>query len=93
MPTIDGGRAKVKVPEATQTGQQFRLRGKGMTVLRSEARGDMYIETAVETPRNLTKRQKELLEEFRNAGGKNSTNPETDGFFSKVKEFWDDLTE
>jgi len=93
VPTIDGGRAKVKVPEATQTGQQFRLRGKGMTVLRSEARGDMYIETAVETPRNLTKRQKELLEEFRGAGGKNSTNPETDGFFSKVKEFWDDLTE
>lgn len=93
VPTIDGGRAKVKIPEATQTGQQFRLRGKGMTVLRSEARGDMYIETAVETPRNLTKRQKELLEEFRGAGGSKSTNPETDGFFSKVKEFWDDLTE
>lgn len=93
VPTIDGGRAKVKIPEGTQTGQQFRLRGKGMSVLRQDRRGDMYIETAVETPQNLTKRQRELLKEFRDAGGGKPTNPETDGFFSKVKEFWDDLTE
>ncbi len=92
-PTIDGGRAKVKVPDGTQTGQRFRLRGKGMPVLRSEARGDMYIELAVETPVNLTKRQKELLKEFRDEGKGKNTSPETDGFFAKVKEFWDDLTE
>jgi molecular chaperone DnaJ len=93
VPTVEGGRAKVKVPEGTQTGQRFRLRGKGMPALRSEARGDMYIELAVETPRNLTKRQKELLKEFRSEGKDSQTNPETDGFFSKVREFWDDLTE
>ena len=94
VPTIDGGRAKVKVPEGTQTGQQFRLRGKGMSVLRSASRGDMYIQVTVETPVNLTKKQKELLKEFRGAGDKNkSHSPETEGFFSKVKEFWEDLTE
>lgn len=93
VPVIDGGRAKVKAPEGAQTGQQFRLRGKGMTVLRSPSRGDMYVEVVVETPVNLTKRQKELLEEFRDAGGSKSTSPESDGFLSKVKEFWDDLTE
>ncbi|WP_420418708.1 molecular chaperone DnaJ [Pacificispira sp.] len=93
VPTIDGGRAKVKVPDGTQTGQRFRLRGKGMPVLRSESRGDMYIELAVETPVNLTKRQKELLKEFRDEGKGKNTSPETDGFFAKVKEFWDDLTE
>ncbi|MTI11148.1 molecular chaperone DnaJ [Curvivirga aplysinae] len=95
VPTIDGGRAKVKIPAGTQTGQQFRLRGKGMSILRSQNRGDMYIEAKVETPQNLTKRQKELLEEFRKeSGGSNKQHqPETDGFFSKVKEFWDDLTE
>lgn len=94
VPSIDGGRTKVKVPGGTQTGQQFRLRNKGMSILRSPGRGDMYIEIAVETPVNLSKRQKELLEEFRKTGGEGkSTNPETEGFFSKVKEFWDDLTE
>lgn len=93
VPTIDGGRAKVKVPDGTQTGQRFRLRGKGMPQLRTESRGDMYIELAVETPVNLTKRQKELLKEFRTEGKGQNTNPETEGFFTKVKEFWDDLTE
>ena len=93
VPTIDGGRAKVKIHEGTQTGQQFRLRGKGMTVLRAQSRGDMYIELNVETPVNLTKRQRELLKEFKGAGGERSQSPESEGFFSKVKEFWDDLTE
>ncbi|RED51430.1 molecular chaperone DnaJ [Aestuariispira insulae] len=94
VPTIDGGRAKVKIPEGTQSGQQFRLSGKGMTVLRSQARGDMYIEARVETPVNLSKRQRELLKEFNEAAGKKSqNNPETEGFFTKVKEFWEDLTE
>ena len=93
VPTIDGGRAKVKIPEGAQTGQQFRLRGKGMPVLQSSQRGDMYLELYVETPVNLSKRQKELLEEFRGAGGSKTQSPESEGFFSKVKEFWDDLTE
>jgi len=95
VPTVDGGRAKVKIPEGAQTGQQFRLRAKGMPVLQSSQRGDMYIEIAVETPVKLTKRQKELMEEFRkeSGGSKVNNSPETEGFFSKVKEFWDDLTE
>jgi molecular chaperone DnaJ len=92
VPTIEGGRARVAVPEGSQTGRQFRLKGKGMSVLRSPARGDMYVEIAVETPMNLTKKQRELLEEFRREGG-DQTNPQSQGFFDKVKEFFDDLTE
>ncbi len=93
VPTIDGTRAKVNIPEGTQSGQQFRLRNKGMSVLRSKNRGDMFIEATVETPVNLTKRQRELLNEFEGAGGGKSHSPESEGFFTKVKEFWDDLTE
>ncbi len=93
VPTIDGSRAKVSIPEGTQSGQQFRLRSKGMTVLNSKGRGDMYIETAVEVPVNLTKDQKELLKKFREAGGGKDQNPQSEGFFSRVKEFWEDLTE
>jgi molecular chaperone DnaJ len=93
VPTVDGGRAKVTIPAGTQAGAQFRLRGKGMSVLRSQSRGDMFIEAAVETPVNLSKRQQELLREFDEAGAKGkSTSPESEGFFSKVKEFWDGLT-
>jgi molecular chaperone DnaJ len=61
VPVVDGGRARVTIPAGTQTGDQFRLRGKGFSVLRSAARGDMYVQVAVETPQNLTKRQQELL--------------------------------
>ena len=93
MPTIDGSRAKVSIPEGTQSGQQFRLRSKGMSVLNSKGRGDMYIETAVEVPVNLTKDQKELLKNFQEAGGGKDQNPQSEGFFSRVKEFWEDLTE
>lgn len=93
VPTIDGSRAKVSIPEGTQSGQQFRLRSKGMSVLNSKGRGDMYIETAVEVPVNLTKDQKKLLKNFREAGGGKNQNPQSDGFFSRVKEFWEDLTE
>jgi molecular chaperone DnaJ len=64
-----------------------------MSVLNSKGRGDMYIETAVEVPVNLTKDQKELLKNFREAGGGKGQNPQSDGFFSRVKEFWEDLTE
>jgi molecular chaperone DnaJ len=93
VPTIDGTRAKLAIPAGTQSGQKFRLRNKGMSVLRSKNRGDMFIEATVETPVNLTKRQRELLNEFEEAGGSKSHSPESEGFFSKVKEFWDDLTE
>lgn len=90
-PTIDGTRAKVKIPAGTQSGSQFRLRGKGMSVMRSSSRGDMYIEAAIETPVNLSKRQRELLEEFDRQSKPESTNPESAGFFSKVKDLWNDL--
>ncbi len=93
VPTIDGNRARVNVPAGTQTGQQFRLRGKGMSVLRSNARGDMYVQAQVETPVNLTKQQRELLRQFDEAGGGRSHSPEAEGFFTKVKELWDDFRE
>jgi molecular chaperone DnaJ len=93
VPAIDGGRARVSVGAGAQTGQQFRLRGKGMSVMRSKARGDMYIRISVETPVNLTKRQEELLREFEAEGKGKRTSPESEGFFSRVKEFWEDLTE
>jgi molecular chaperone DnaJ len=92
VPSIDGGRARVTIPAGTQTGDQFRLRGKGFSVLRSAARGDMYVQVAVETPQNLTKRQQELLTEFeREAEKSGRSSPESEGFFAKVKEFWDGL--
>jgi molecular chaperone DnaJ len=92
VPTVDGGRAKVTIPAGSQTGDQFRLRGKGFSVLRSAARGDMYVQVAVETPQNLTKRQQELLTEFeREAEKSGRSSPESEGFFAKVKEFWDGL--
>ncbi|WP_374763138.1 molecular chaperone DnaJ [Yunchengibacter salinarum] len=93
VPTIEGRRARIKVPEGTQTGKQFRLRGKGMPRLNGGgACGDMIVEVSVETPVNLNKRQKELLEEFAEQGG-DKVSPRTEGFFAKVKDLWDDLTE
>jgi molecular chaperone DnaJ len=93
VPTVEGSRTRVTVPPGTQSGHQFRLRGKGMTVLRSPVRGDMYINAIVETPVNLTKRQQELLREFEQAGETAKTNPESEGFFARVKEFFEDLRE
>ena len=93
VPTIDGGRAKVSIPAGTQSGHQFRLKAKGMSVLRSPARGDMYIQAIVETPMNLTKKQQELLREFEKAGEEEKTSPDSHGFFARVKEFFEDLRE
>jgi molecular chaperone DnaJ len=93
VPSVDGSRTRVTVPAGTQSGHQFRLRGKGMTVLRSPARGDMFIEAVVETPVNLTKRQQELLRELEKAGENAKTHPESEGFFARVKEFFEDLRE
>ncbi|MFQ5973544.1 MAG: molecular chaperone DnaJ [Alphaproteobacteria bacterium] len=94
VPTIDGARARVNIPAGTQNGHQFRLKSKGMSMLRSRARGDMYIQAQIETPVNLTKHQQELLREFEKTGGnRRSHSPEAEGFFAKVKELWDDLKE
>ncbi len=87
VPTLDGGRSKVAIPEGTQPGRQFRLRGKGMPVLRSAQKGDLYVELAVETPVKLTKRQKELLREF-DGESQAGTHPEAEGFLARLKEFW-----
>lgn len=89
VPTIDGGRSRVKVPTGAQTGKQLRLRGKGMPALRGGGSGDMVLELAVETPVNLTARQRELLIEFEKLSEEN--NPEGKSFFSKVKGFWDGM--
>ncbi len=87
VPTIDGGRGRVQIPAGSQSGRQMRLRGKGMPALRGGGTGDMFIELAVETPVNLTARQKELLREFEDLSEDN--NPETNTFFSSVKSFWE----
>jgi len=90
VPAIDGSLSRVRVPEGTQTGRQFRLRGKGMPVLRSNQHGDMYIQVVVETPRNLTRRQRELLEEFQRESS-TENQPDAHGFFARVKDFFDGL--
>jgi molecular chaperone DnaJ len=90
VPVIDGTRTRVKIPAGTQTGEQFRLRGKGFSVMRSAQRGDMFIQVAVETPQHLTKRQRELLEDFESESRDHAKgNPESEGFFAKVRDFFD----
>lgn len=98
IPNIEGGTSKVKIPAGTQTGQQFRLKGKGMSILNSEARGDAFIEIFVETPVNLDKKQQDLMKQLDTTlgdEGKEASkhSPESSGFFSKMKDMWDDLTE
>ncbi len=87
VPVIDGSKTRVRIPPGTQSGDQFRLRGKGFSVLRSAARGDMYIQVTVETPQHLTPRQRELLEEFE-AEAHTKSSPEAEGFFAKVRELF-----
>ena len=91
VPTLDGADAKVKIPEGTPSGKQFRIRHKGMPVLRSRDVGDLYIQAVVETPQNLTKRQRELLQEFDSISSQ-KTNPEAAGFFGKMRDFFDNLS-
>lgn len=92
VPTIEGRRQRITVPPGTQTGKQFRIRGKGMSELHGHNRGDMFVEIVVETPVNLTKRQQDLLREFEKEGGNGQPHqPESEGFFAKMKELWDDL--
>lgn len=97
VPTIDGGRASVKIPAGTQTGQQMRLRAKGMSMLNAPSKGDAIIEIFVETPVKLNKKQQDLMRQLdESLGGEGSKGrsqhaPESSGFFDKMKEFWDDL--
>ena len=89
--TLDGLESIVKIPEGSQSGRQFKLRGKGMPVLRSREVGDLHIQARVETPQSLTKRQRELLAEFE-AESSNKTHPESSGFFAKMKDFFDNIS-
>ena len=93
VPTIEGKKAILKIPIGTQSSQQFRLKEKGMSILRHKnRRGDMFVETNVEIPVNLTKKQKDILREFEESGGTSkSHSPNSQGFFSKIKEAWEDL--
>lgn len=86
--TLDGSQARVKVPEGTQSGKQFRLKGKGMPVMRRADMGDLYIQIAVETPQSLSKRQRELLQEFEEISQKENS-PQSTGFFTRMKDFFD----
>ena len=88
---VDGGEARVRVPEGTQSGRQFKVKGKGMPVLRARDVGDLYIQAVVETPQNLTKRQRELLAEFE-AESSSKTHPEAAGFFAKMKDLFDNFS-
>ncbi len=87
IPTIDGGKAKIKIPAGTQTGKQFRLRGKGMPYMRGNDFGDLYVQVNTEVPISLNKEQKELLEKFREIENEKS-NPSIKKFFQKAKSFW-----
>ena len=89
---LDGSKSRVKVPEGTQSGKQFRLRGKGMPIMRSADQGDLYIQVAIETPQKLNKRQRELLEEFEMLSSEENS-PESTGFFSRMKNFFDGMAE
>ena len=90
VPTLDGGDAKLRVPEGVQTGKQFMLRGKGMPVLRSREFGDLHIQAVVENSQNLTRRQRELLNEF-DKESSSATQPKSSGFFTRVKDFFEGL--
>lgn len=97
VPTIEGKSSSVKIPPGTQTGQQFRLKGKGMTMLQSDFRGDLYIEIFVETPVNLNKKQKDVMKQldkdFGDGKASSKHSPESSGFMGKMKDLWDDLKE
>ena len=89
VPTLKGP-AAIDIPDGTQSGKQFRLRGKGFSILRSNQRGDMFIQVAVETPQHLTRRQRELLEAFEVESHDHANgSPESEGFFAKVREFFE----
>jgi molecular chaperone DnaJ len=87
VPTIDGGKSKVKIPEGTQSGKQFRLKGKGMPILRENDFGDLYLEVIAITPENISSEQRKLLEKFKDIE-KTQQNSQIDNFIKKAKNFW-----
>ena len=87
IPTIDGGKAKIKIPAGTQSGKQFRLKGKGMPYMRGSGSGDLYVQVNTEVPINLNREQRELLEKFREIDNEKS-NPSIKKFFQRAKSFW-----
>ena len=87
IPMIDGSIDKIQIPAGTQNGHEMKLKGKGMPILRSSSRGDLFIKVSVETPTGLSKRQKELLREFENEG---SSFPKASAFFNEIKKFFCD---
>ncbi|MDB9825703.1 molecular chaperone DnaJ [Candidatus Pelagibacter sp.] len=87
IPTIDGGKAKIKIPDGTQNSKQFRLKGKGMPYMRGSGNGDLYVQINTEVPVSLNKEQKELLEKFRDIENEKS-NPSIKKFFQRAKSFW-----
>ena len=92
VPTIDGKKAILKIPPGTQSFQQFRLKNKGMSILRQNRRGDMYVEINVEIPVNLTNKQKEIIKKFEQEGVTNTAHsPKSKDFFSKIKKAWQDF--
>jgi len=91
VPAVDGTRVRLTLPAGTQTGQQFRIKGKGLIDMRTNLRGDMYVQVAVETPVNLTRFQQELLREFEEEGEKTETSPGSADFLARMREFWEDL--
>ena len=93
VPTIEGKKARLNIPAGTQSETQFRLKAKGMSILRQTRRGDMYVEANVEIPVNLNGKQKGILQEFEKEGGTSKKHsPKSQTFFSKLKEVWEDLT-
>lgn len=92
VPTIEGGKARITIPEGTQSGKLFRLKGKGMSQLRRTTRGDLYVHAQVETPVKLTSRQKDLMKEFAKLSEKAHNSPQSDSFLNKLKGLWEDLT-
>jgi molecular chaperone DnaJ len=92
VPTINGSRTRVKIPEGTESGKQFRLKAKGMPVLRSKQLGDLYIQVEVETPKNLTRKQRDLLKSFEEASNPD-TSPASTGFFARVRDFFEGIRE
>lgn len=90
VPTIDGGRVEITVPEGTQGGTRFRVRGRGMTILRSKNRGDMFVKVRIETPKNLDSEQKDLLRQLQDSLGIKNR-PESETILDKIKGFWDSL--
>ncbi len=93
VPTIEGKKARLTVPSGTQSETQFRLKGKGMSILRQNRRGDMYVEVNVEIPVNLTNKQKQILKDFEKEGGSSKAHsPKSQSFFQKIKEVWEDIT-